>query len=206
MSKALIVGTGPSLQDQLDLLPRFDGLIFTCNLTYQDIKTDVHLCCDPQFHAHYGEQLAKDTKDRGFDHWHWDAGICERYGYMYTEGVWMDGLYMGPGNKISLNHCSGAQLLNLAAYHYQAEEIVLVGHDFHYDAPQRHYFDDLSETPGEYPQAIRKFSKFAKPDGNDLLAVNKKIADQDGLPPIYNATEGSALPWFPKRKLTDFLR
>ena len=201
MASCLILGTGYSLKAVANLIPDFDGLIFGPNQTYQDFPLDVWLACDPAWHDYYGGPVAGD-----FDKWHWDAGICERYGYLYTEGVWMDGLYMGPGNKISLNHCSGAQLLNLAAYHYEADEIILIGHDFHYDAPQRHYFDDLSETPGEYPQAIRKFSKFKKPDGNDLLAVYKKIADQDGLPPIFNATEGSALPWFPKRKLKDFLR
>ena len=114
---------------------------------------------------------------------------------------------MGPENKISLNHCSGAQLLNLAAGNqYGCTEIILIGHDFHYKADQRHYFTGLSETDGEYPQAIRKFSKFDKQgQGNDLLQVYRHIANQEGLPPIYNATEGSALKWFPVRKLKDFL-
>ena len=121
----------------------------------------------------------------------------------------MDGLYMGPENKISLNHCSGAQLLNLAAGNqYGCDEIILIGHDFHYNANQRHYFTGLSDTDGEYPQPLRKHSLFDKSKttgGNDLMAVYKHIADQEGLPPIYNATEGSALTWFPKRPLTDFL-
>ena len=199
MTKGLIVGTGPSLQ--VDLIPRFDGLVFTCNNTYQDIRTDVWLACDPAWHKFYGP-VSGD-----FDKWHWDKGICTEYGYKYTEGVWMDGLYMGPENKISLNHCSGAQLLNLAANQYGCDEIILIGHDFHYNADQRHYFTGLSETDGEYPQAIRKYSKFDKQgQGNDLLNVYRHIADQDGLPPIINCTPDSALPWFPtddfKRYLT----
>lgn len=199
----LIVGTGPSLGAVLEDLPRFDGLVFTCNLTFRDVHTDCWLACDPAFHAYYGDVVRAET----FDKWHWDAGICEKYGYRYVEGVWMDGLYMADKGKISLNHCSGAQLLNLAANQYECSEIVLIGHDFHYNAPQRHYFDNLSETPGEYPREIRKFSKFDKQgQGNDLLNVYRHIAEQDGLPPIYNATEGTALKWFQQRPLTDFLR
>ena len=200
MTKALIVGTGPSLSDVLHLLPRFDGLIFTCNNTHQDVKTDVWLACDPKWHDLYGP-VSGD-----FDKWHWDSGICLQFGYRFVEGIWMDGLYMGSENKISLNHCSGAQLLNLAANQYQCSEIVLIGHDFHYNGAKRHYFSGLSEADGEYPQQIRKYSKFDKQgQGDDLLQVYRRIADQDGLPPIYNATEGSALTWFPKRKLKDFL-
>ncbi|MDB4311997.1 hypothetical protein N9937_01065, partial [bacterium] len=152
------------------------------------------------FHAHYG------NIEGDFDHWHWDADICEKHGYRYVEGIWMDGLYMGPENKISLNHCSGAQLLNLAANQYACDEIILVGHDFHYNAKQRHYFTGLSETDGEYPKAIRKFSKFDKQgQGNDLLNVYRHIAEQDGLPPIINCTPDSALPWFPYDDFERFL-
>ena len=198
--RALIVGTGPSLRDCIDLIPKFDGWVFTCNNTYQDVKTDVWLACDPNWHDLYGP-VSGD-----FHKWHWDSDLCFRYGYRFVEGVWMDGLYMGPENKISLNHCSGAQLLNLACNQYECDEVVLIGHDFHYNADQRHYFTGLSETDGEYPQSIRKFSKFDKQgQGNDLLNVYRRIAKQEGLPPIYNATEGSALKWFPMRKLQDFL-
>jgi len=200
MTRAVIVGTGPSLADQLDLLPRFDGLIFTCNNSYRDVTTDVWLACDPQWHEHYG-QVTGD-----FDKWHWSKTICANYGYEYVEGVWMDGLYLGPENKISLNHCSGAQLLNLAANQYNCDEIVLVGHDFHYEAGQRHYFDDLSDKKGEYPQPLRKNSKFIKNNGqDDLLAVYKRIADTPGRPRIVNCTPGSKLPWFPHEKLEKYL-
>lgn len=198
--KALIVGTGPSLAEALPAIPQFNGLIFVCNNTHQDIWPDVWLACDPAWHNHYG-QVEGD-----FDKWHWDQEICDRFGYRYTEGIWMDGIYLGPENKISLNHCSGAQLLNLAANQYGAEEIVLIGHDFHYQGKQRHYFDGLSETPGEYPKQIRKFSKFDKGgNGDDLLQVYKRIADQPGRPPIVNATKGSKLPWFPMVELKDYL-
>ena len=201
MTKGLIVGTGYSLKAQLDLIPKFDGLVFTCNNTYQDIKTDVWLACDPAWHKHYGR-----VHPQGFDRWHWDAEICKEHRYYHVEGIWMDGLWMDDKSKISLNHCSGAQLLNLACNQYGCDEVLLVGHDFHYDAPQRHYFDDLSETAGEYPQQIRKHSLFDKKGaGNDLLAVYKKIAGQKGLPPIINCTPDSALPWFPMGSLEDYL-
>ena len=217
MTKGLIVGTGPSLADVLHLIPDFDGLIFGPNNTCGHLPIDVWLACDPAWHELY----SPITGD--FDKWHWDKAICKKHGYRHVEGVWMvdgkayprdeyltppapcGGLWMQDNSRISLNHCSTAQLLNLAANQYECSEIVLIGHDFHYNGEKRHYFTGLSDKDGEYPQRIRKHSEFSKPDGNDLMAVYKRIADQDGLPPIYNATEGSALAWFPQRKLQDFL-
>ena len=197
MTRGLIVGTGPSLQ--VDLIPRFDGLVFTCNNTYLDVPTDVWLACDDKWHALYSPVLGD------FDKWHYDKGICEKYGYKYVEGVWVDGLWMKDKSKISLNHCSGAQLLNLAANQYECEEIILVGHDFHYNAKQRHYFTGLSDIEGEYPPELRKYSKFDKQgQGNDLMQVYQKIADQQGLPPIINATPGSHLKCFPFGNLEDY--
>lgn len=215
--RGLIVGTGPSLRDSLHLIPRFDGLVFTCNNSYKDIRTDVWLACDPTWHKHYG-QVAGD-----FDRWHWDRTICERYGYRHVEGVWMvngtaysrdlyvtppgpcGGLCMEPG-RISLNHCSGAQLLNLAANQYGCDEVVLIGHDFSYpkDKP-RHYFSGLSDKAGEYPAPLRKFSEFDKQGkGDDLLQVYRRIAEQ-GAVRIINATPESKLPWFPYERLERFI-
>lgn len=200
MTKALIVGTGYSLKAQLNLIDRFDGLVFTCNNTHQDVKTDVWLSCDPSWHKMYSPVQGR------FDKWHWSKDICAAHGYQYVEGVWVDGLWMEDKTKISLNHCSGAQLLNLACNQYECDGVVLIGHDFHYNAPQRHYFDGLSPQSGEYPAEIRKFSKFDKKgQGNDLLAVYKKIADQKNLPPIINCTPDSALPWFPRGRFEDYL-
>ena len=199
MTRGLIVGTGPSLQ--VDLIPRFDGLVFTCNNTYLDVPTDVWLACDPAWHALYSPVLGD------FDRWHWSPEICKEHGYKHVEGVWVDGLWMKDKSKISLNHCSGAQLLNLAANQYECDEIILVGHDFHYNAKQRHYFTGLSDTDGEYPQALRKTSLFDKSKttgGDDLLAVYKRISETQGLPKIINCTPGSALPWFEMGNLEDY--
>jgi len=189
------------LRGVLSKIPRFDGLIFTCNNSYKDVRTDVWLACDPAWHHHYG-QVSGD-----FDKWHWDADICSAYGYTYVEGIWHTGLWLKDKSKISLNHCSSAQLLNLALNQYGCNEAVLIGHDFRYPLGQpRHYFSGLSETDGEYPQAIRKFSKFDKGPGQyDLLDVYDEISRTEGIPPIYNATQGSALTAFPYRPLEDFL-
>ena len=201
MPRALILGTGPSLNDCKHLIPKFDGLVFGCNNTYQDIDLDVWLACDPKWHARYSPVLGE------FDKWHWDKGICEKYGYRYVEGVWVDGLWMKDKTKISLNHCSGAQLLNLAANQYECSEIILVGHDFRYTTDQpRHYFTGLSDTEGEYPPELRKYSLFDKQgQGNDLMKVYQHIADQKGLPPIINCTPGSHLKCFPVGNLEDYL-
>lgn len=205
--RGLIVGTGPSLRAVLHLLPRFYGLIFTCNNSYKDIRTDVWLACDPAWHAHYG-RVAGD-----FDKWHWDAGICAAYGYDYVEGIWHEAktgpmrLWLKDKTKITLGHCSSVQLLNLALNQYGCSEAVLIGHDMTYRPSQpRHYFTGLSETDGEYPQAIRKHSEFDKGPGRyDLLDVYKELAQTAGMPPVYNATQGSALTAFPYRPLEDFL-
>jgi len=197
----VIVGTGPSLTAAIPTIHKLrsqGALVFTCNNTYQDVETDIWLACDPSWHKHYGQVTGP------FDKWHWDGGICAKHGYQYIEGVWVDGLWLHDKYKISLNHCSGAQLLNLAV-HYGCDPILLVGHDFHYNGPQRHYFSKLSDKVGEYPEPLRKFSLFDKQGkGDDLLAVYKKIADQDGRPEIINCTPGSALRHFPMGKLEDY--
>jgi hypothetical protein len=206
MTKGLIVGTGPSLRGVAHLIPEFDGLVFGCNNTYQDFKLSVHLSCDPKWHERYSP-ISPEWGD--FACWHWDKGICDKYGYRYVEGVWVDGLYLGPENKISLNHCSGAQLLNLAAGNqYACDEIILVGHDFKYPpGVPRHYFTGLSDTDGEYVPELRKWSLFDKRKhggGNDLRMVYKKIAETPGLPRIINCTPDSALPWFEMGNFGDY--
>ena len=201
----VVLGTGPSLNDSAATIRKLKGAItlFGVNRTFEDFDLDVLICCDPKFHAFYG-------KIKGdFDHWHWDKEICLRYGYPYIEGRWFDGLSTDQ-TWISLNHCSSAQALNLAV-HYGCDEILLVGHDFHYPPGKpRHYFDNLSDVRGEYPAEIRKFSLFDKKgQGNDLLNVYKHIADQckrGEIPQIYNCTPGSALPWFPLKELSEFFR
>ena len=218
----LIVGTGPSLSKQIDLINQFAGTVFICNNSFQDIHADrmCWLACDPRWHAHYGPPV-----NRKFDKWHWDKWICEQYGYKYVEGVWMvdgkayprseyttppglaGGLWMEDKTKISLNHCSAAQLLNLACNQYECDVVLLAGHDFKYEPGKpRHYFTGLSDVDGEYPEQLRKHSKFIKNNGqDDLLAVYERIAkNTQGLPPIINCTPGSALPWFPKGNLEDY--
>jgi hypothetical protein len=158
-----------------------------------------------------------------FPKYHWDRRICDEYGYTYIEGVWIvdgkayprneyerppgpvGGLWIEDKTRISLNHCSGAQLLNLAC-HYDCDPILLIGHDFHYDGARRHYFTDLSDVDGEYPPELRKFSEFEKPgDPDSLMWVYKRIADQPGIPRIINCTPGSKLPWFEFGNFEDWL-
>jgi hypothetical protein len=77
----------------------------------------------------------------------------------------------------------------------------------------RHYFTGLSESCGEYPGALRKYSAFEKPkrnggahpDGDGILFNYKHIAEQPDLPPIYNCSPGSAMTWFPMRDVGEFL-
>ena len=199
MTKGVILGTGPSLAEVSSLLPGFSGLVFGPNNTPDDFDLDVWLACDPKWHEVFSPVLGD------FDRWHWDQKICDKYGYKYIEGVWHDGLWLEDKTKISLNHCSGAQLLNLAC-HYDCDPILLVGHDFHYDGDKRHYFSGLSDVDGEYPAELRKHSLFIKNNGtDDLLAVYKRISETPGLPRIINCTPGSKLPWFEMGNFSDHL-
>lgn len=208
----VVIGTGPSLKGQaaqVAELGRRGALLFGVNNTHRDFTLDHWIACDPKWHDHYGKV------DGSFKKWHWDKGICERFGYTYIEGRWFDGVSTPGSDWISYNHGSGPQALNLAVLH--CDEILLVGHDMRYPKDQpRHYFDNLSEVPGEYPQELRKFSPFEKPkraggahpDGDGILYNYKHIAEQaerGDIPPIYNCTPDSAMTWFPFRELGDYL-
>jgi hypothetical protein len=216
----IVLGTGPSLTQSAPMVRELGergALLFGCNNTFEDFELDCWLACDEKWHRHYGKVTGR------FDKFHWDKAICAEYGYRYVRGLWIvdgkpyprdqyitppgpcGGLWLEDQTSISLNHCSAAQLLNLAVNQYQCETTLLIGHDFHYNGPQRHYFSGLSDKAGEYPSEIRKFSEFQKPDGDDLMAVYKRISEQAGLPRIVNCTPGSALPWFEFGNLEDFL-
>ena len=202
--RGLVVGTGPSLRSVIGDIWRFDGLVFCCNNTPADLidhgvpeQQIVWLACDEKWHEVFSPYMPEAT----FSKWHWDKQICQTHGYTFIPGVWHKGLWLKDKSRISLNHCSGAQLLNLAA-HYGCREIVLIGHDFRYPKDQpRHYFSGLSETDGEYPQTIRKHSLFDKGPGNyDLIDVYREIKESidanGGILRVVNCTPDSALPWF----------
>ena len=159
------------------------AVLFGVNNTFNDFLLDVWIACDPLWHDMYSP-VAGD-----FHRWHWDREICEKYGYHYIEGRWGDGLSTNP-EYIHYGHSSGYQALNLAV-HYGCNPIFFVGYDMHYRGDKRHYFSGLSDENGEYPQHLRKFSTF---DG--LIKCYETIAEQKGLPEIYNATPGSALTCF----------
>lgn len=189
---AVIIGTGPSLANQVQDIKKAQrnhgAVLFGVNNTYTDFDLDVWIACDPAWHAHYGRVEGQFLK------YHWDKDICHRYDYWHIPGTFAKGLSTDP-SYIHYNHCSGAQALNLAV-HMNCGPIYLAGHDMHYDGQQRHYFDGLSDQPGEYPAPLRKHSSF---DG--LIENYRDIASQADLPPIYNATPGSALTFFEFKNL-----
>lgn len=200
----VILGTGPSLAlvaDQLrELKAAGKVMLFGMNNSYQDFDLDVWIACDPAWHQHNG-QVKIDA-----DCWHWDKGICDQYGYRYIEGVWLDGLSTDP-DLISFGHSSGWQALNLAL-HYGCDPILLCGYDMSYPAGKpRHYFTGLSDTRGEYPLPLQKWSLFDKPDKTGLLYDYRHIAAQCNrgeIPPILNCTHGSAMTCFPFAEIADF--
>lgn len=205
----VVIGTGPSLSESAPMvreLGKKGAFLIGVNNTYQDFEIDAWIACDPKWHRHYGHVSGP------FEKWHWDKSICEQNFYQYVEGVWYGPpgfdsgwLWLQDKTKISLNHGSGPQALNLAV-HYGCDPILLVGHDFHYRGWQRHYFTGLSDVAGEYPEPLRKFSLFDKGGKmDDMLSLYKRIADQEGRPNIINVTPGSALPWFPMGNLEDYV-
>jgi hypothetical protein len=200
--EAIVIGTGPGLLPVADLVREQKGkrLLFGINNTHQDFPLDVWIACDPAWHSHYGKV------EGDFDKWHWDEAICNQHGYRHIPGKWLDGLSTDP-SCISYGHSSGWQAINLAV-HYGVSRILLVGFDMTYrkDEP-RHYFDGLSDEGGEYPEPLRKASKFDKGMNDGLLWDYRHIAKQcerGEIPSIINCTPGSAMKWFPIRHLSDF--
>lgn len=196
------MGTGPSLAAVADDLRswRADNgcRLFGVNNTFVDFPLDVHISCDPKWHEHYSPVVGD------FEKWHWDESICRAHGYNHVQGAWLDGLSLDP-EIISFGHSSGWQALNLAV-HYGCDPVLLVGYDMTYRPGEpRHYFDGLSDTAGEYPEPLRKWSLFDKPDRTGLLYDYKNIAEQKGLPEIWNCTPGSAMRWFPMATIGQFM-
>ena len=206
----IVIGTGPSLANDIELIRQLKAddrvILFGINNTFSDFKLDAWIACDPAWHDLYG-RIGGD-----FDKWHWSSAICKKYDYRYIEGRWVNGVSPVGADWISLNHGSGPQALNLATSIYCCDLVLLVGHDMTYRPGQRRHYFDISDIPGEYPQALRKWSHFEKPkreggahpDGDGILYNYKWIAEQKDLPPIINCTPGSAMTWFPIRPLADF--
>lgn len=195
----IIIGTGPSLEIQLPDIRRLHqqgARIYAVNNSYQDLPLgprDAWIACDPLWHQEYSPVRLEARQ------FHWDRGICERYGYTWIEGRWFDGLSIDPA-WIAYNHSSSAQALNLSVLDGNTVNL-LAGFDMRYPPGRRHYFDGLSDQPGEYPPALQKFSSF---DG--LIECYEAIARQSGLPAIINCTPGSALRCFPMGQLTDYMQ
>lgn len=186
---AVVLGTGPSLADQAEKIKASGCKIFGVNNTFNDFDLDVWIACDPAWHNHYSPIVGD------FDKWHWDKSICEKHGYQYIEGRWGDGpnkcsgLSLNP-RYIAYGHSSGFQALGLAV-HMGCDPIYLAGYDMNYDGKERHYFSELSDKAGEYPDQLRKYSTF---DG--LILCYEQIAKQTGLPKIINLTHSSGLKCF----------
>lgn len=185
---AIVLGTGPSLQGQSEAIRRSSARIFGINNTYRDFDLDVFTACDPTWWETFGRDFRAQCPD--LLAYHWDRGVCEQYGAEYIEGRWGDGLSLDP-NYIHYGHSSGYQALNIAVL-MGCDPIYLAGYDMDYPVGQpRHYFTGLSDSAGEYPAHLRKWSTF---DG--LRRCYETIAAQQALPRIINCTRTSALRCF----------
>ena len=199
MTDRIIIGTGPSLLQQIDHiqgLQRYGrAKLYGINNTYRDFDLDTWIACDPAWHKYFGQVYGTFRKV------HWDKEICTRNNYEHIPGEWLPGLSLNP-ETISFGHSSGWQALNLAAHDCRpGDRILLCGYDMTYRTGEaRHYFGDLSEDVGEYPKPLRKWSKFDKGFNDGLLWDYRHIAKQveaGEVAPIYNCTLDSAMRWFP---------
>ncbi len=187
-----MLGTGPGLAAVADsvraLRDAGKARVFGVNNTYLDFRLDVWIACDPHWHDIYALPRGLPAQTWCF---HWSQKVAKQYGYYHIRGRWAAGLSTDP-RVLHYGHSSTYQALGLAL-HFGCRPLVLVGCDMQYEAgAPRHYFSGLSDQAGEYPEALRKFSRF---DG--LIKCYESIAGQSGLPSIYNATPGSALRCFP---------
>lgn len=184
----VVLGTGPSLAG-VDV----SGFrVFGINNTYRDFDLDVHTACDPAWWAIYGDEV----RSLRITSYTWDREVARQFGVTWIEGRWGDGLSTDP-SYIHYGHSSSYQALGLAR-HYGCDPILLVGFDMAYNG-KRHYFEGLSDEPGEYPPALRKWSPF-----EGLIKCFGSIADQPGLPRIINCTPNSQLKAFEFGHLSDF--
>lgn len=198
---AVILGTGPSLGQAIPRLRELRAAgrvrLFGMNCTYQDFPVlDGFIACDPKWWDTYGHDFRERHPDTPA--WHWDRDVARKYRVQFIEGRWGDGLSTDP-SFIHYGHSSGYQAIGLAVHH-GCEPIVLAGFDMRYEG-RRHYFSGLSDTPGEYPEHLRKFSTF---DG--LLKCYETIVRQPDRPVIVNATPGSALKGFPCSTLEELFQ
>lgn len=193
----IVCCTGPSLSKAMATIRMLDVPLFGMNNVYHDLPVHVHVASDPLWHATYAPELKGALPDA--DLWTWDAKTARLYDLKRYNGIWADGLSTDP-RFLHFGHSSSYQALGLA-YLYGCSPIFMVGFDMHYNDKKRHYFDNLSDLSGEYPPNLRKFSKF---DG--LIRQFRTVAEQGLDVPIYNATEGSAFPWFPQIKPTDITK
>lgn len=180
----IIIGTGPSLNiGQVKQAQKKGAVLFGVNNTFNDFNLDVWIACDPLWHSVYSPVKGD------FHKWHWEQSICDSFGYNHIKGKWGDGLSINP-EYIHYGHSSGYQALNLAV-HYGCDPILLVGYDMRYEGTARHYFENLSDQSGEYPEELRKYSTFT-----GLIKQYETIPKQKNLPKIYNATPNSGLTCF----------
>lgn len=194
--KAIIIGTGPSLTDEVVLKCKNSGLkLFGVNNVWKVLDVDVFHACNPEYYQAYWEEgLKYITADK----WTWDKLTADRYGINYVEGVWADGLSTTPG-KIHYHHGSGPQLINIAL-HYGVDEMILVGWDMRYPiGGKRHFF-------GEYPENLQHWPKTG-PNGEmtGLIKEMETIKPEDYGIKIVNCTPDSAMRCFPMADLDDCL-
>lgn len=202
-SRAIIVGTGPSLTPEaIELVNNSPLPKFGVNRVFEVIPDLVALHgCNTQFWDYYWDQV------KGLDCDLWTTRPELKGKINYIQEVERSGLSTDP-RLLHHGHSSGYQALGLA-YHYGVREFVLVGYDLRYPAAycgrsrssggSRHYF-------GEYPRPLQHWTKFNIGEAgelNGLLDCYRTINPDDYGIRIINCSPGSALDFFETGNLED---
>lgn len=203
---AIIMGTGPSLNDEAVEWAYYKAMmyewsLFGVNNVYQKAPhLNVHMACNPEWWDEYShDECLRIAK---FDKWTWDEKTYIKYSpiiknFNHVRGVWNDSLSKDP-NFIHYGHASGYQILGIA-YHYGIREFYLLGYDMSYPPGKpRHYF-------GEYPKALYHNPRTGpKGEFTGLIRQFETIDEADLGIKVYNLCPTSALEHFEKGKIDDF--
>lgn len=189
----LLLGTGPSLTHQADAIRNSSLLKAGVNNTFMDFKLDYHCATDPDWWMIYHREFKQKSKAVSFTH---NESIAKGFGIEHFRCVDKYGLSTDP-NVIHHGHSSLYQLLNIL-FLMGAGPFYLCGFDMKYEQGKpRHYFDNLSDKPGEYPEPLRKHSPFEGRDGKSGVIKYWESISGRGYGFIKNCTKDSAVTCFP---------
>lgn len=165
--------------------------VMAINCTWRLVPwADALYAGDHQWWDRYGEEAQAFAGEK----WTCDSRAAQRFKLNRVKVGIGHGLCREPG-KVNSGGNSGYQAVNLA-WHFGARQIVLLGFDMHRNSGAHWHgeHEGMLSAPASHIAVWRnRFESLAQ----DLRA--------DGVS-VVNATEGSALQWFPRMPMAEALR